>query len=94
VSGGWQWQADQRLKAGSEIRLTRDQVAAFVERVEAPAIAVFAEESPFAELDVYADLLAKFARIEVHRLPGRHHFHLEGAARPVAERLLGFIAST
>jgi pimeloyl-ACP methyl ester carboxylesterase len=94
VEGGWRWRADQRLKAGSEFRLTQSQVAAFVDRAAAPAIAVFAEESPFADLADYVELMRRFRQIEIHRLPGRHHFHLEGAAEPIADLLLRFIAST
>lgn len=90
VPGGWQWQADQRLKAGSEMRLTRELLGAFVDRVTMPAICVLAEDSPFAELEIYIEMLARFPDIEVHRIPGRHHLHLEGAAGTIAELLRGF----
>ena len=90
VAGGWQWQADQRLKAGSEMRLTRELLAAFVKRVQAPSICVLAGESPFADLDVYKEMLALFPDIEVHRIPGRHHLHLEGAAETIAGLLQDF----
>jgi len=91
VPGGWQWQADQRLKAGSEIRLTREQAGAFVDRVTAPAIAILAGQSPFADLPVYAEMLGRFRDIEVHRIAGRHHLHLEGAASEIAALLLPFL---
>jgi pimeloyl-ACP methyl ester carboxylesterase len=91
VAGGWQWQADQRLKAGSEFRLTREEVAAFLERVSAPAICVLAEESPFAGLSLYTDMLPLVANIELHRIPGRHHFHLEGQAGEIAGLLTRFL---
>ena len=93
VEGGWQWQADQRLKAGSEIRLTRELLAPFLERVAAPAICVLAEDSPFGGLAVYAEMLGLIRRIEVHRIQGRHHFHLEGAADEIAALLNRFLAS-
>jgi pimeloyl-ACP methyl ester carboxylesterase len=94
VDGGWQWRADQRLKAGSELRLTQAQTASFVERVAAPVIAVFAGESPFAERADFVELMPRFSQIDIHRVPGRHHLHLEGAAGQIAELLLRFIAST
>jgi pimeloyl-ACP methyl ester carboxylesterase len=71
VAGGWQWQADQRLKAGSEFRLTRDELAAFLDRISAPAICFLAEESPFADLELYREMLSRIAGIDIHRLPGR-----------------------
>jgi len=87
VPGGWQWHADRRLKAGSELRLTRELLLPFLERVSARAICVLAEESPFGDLDVYREMLTLIPGIEVHRIRGRHHFHLEGAAGAIAAQL-------
>lgn len=92
VSGGWQWQGDRRLKAGSELRLTRELLQPFLERVSAPAICVLADESPFRDLDVYREMLGMIPGIAVHRIPGRHHFHLEGAASEIAAHLNRFLA--
>ncbi len=39
VPGGFQWHADQRLKAQSELRLTAEHVRAFARRVTAPGAA-------------------------------------------------------
>jgi pimeloyl-ACP methyl ester carboxylesterase len=93
VGGGWQWQADQRLKAGSEFKLTSEILAAFVRRVTAPTICVLADDSPFGDLDLYREMLGRFSDIEVHRIAGRHHFHLEGAAQAIADLLRRFLAS-
>ena len=91
VPGGWQWHADRRLKAGSEIRLTQELLAAFVSRVTAPAICMLAKDSPFGDLDLYREMLGLIAGIEVHRIAGRHHFHLEGAAVEIAQHLTRFL---
>lgn len=90
VPGGYQWHADQRLKGGSEIRLTTEQAAAFVRHVRAPVLMLLAEQSPFAGLALYEDMISRFAEIEVVRLPGGHHFHLEGAEVEIAERISRF----
>jgi pimeloyl-ACP methyl ester carboxylesterase len=91
VAGGWQWQADQRLKAGSELRLTPELVRAFVERVSAPTLCIMAEQSPFADLALYTETLKRFARIEIRRVAGRHHFHLEGGAAAIAAEINRFL---
>ena len=91
VAGGWQWQADQRLKAGSELRLTPELVRAFVERVSARTLCIMAEQSPFADLALYTETLQRFARLELRRVAGRHHFHLEGAAAAIAAELNRFL---
>ena len=91
VAGGWQWQADQRLKAGSELRLTPELVRAFVDRVSARTLCIMAQESPFADLALYTETLRRFADIEIRRVAGRHHFHLEGAAAAIAAEVNVFL---
>lgn len=93
VPGGFRWHADQRLKGESELRLTAEHVRAFVRRVEAPVLMILAEESPFRELPIYRDITSEFRSIEVVRLPGGHHFHLEGAERAIAERVRRFLGA-
>jgi pimeloyl-ACP methyl ester carboxylesterase len=93
VEGGFQWHADQRLKGVPEVRLTREQVRAFVERVEAPALMVLAEESPFGGTDLYQEMIAAFEKIETVVLPGAHHLHLEGAQGEIAARVRRFLTA-
>ena len=92
VPGGYQWHADQRLKAQSELRFTAEHVRAFARRVTAPVLLLFAAESPFAGRPLYREMPQLFADIEVHRLPGGHHCHLEGAEAAIAERIRTFFA--
>jgi pimeloyl-ACP methyl ester carboxylesterase len=94
VADGWHWHADRRLKAGSEMRFTRELLVSFLKRVAAPAICVLADDSPFGDFEIYRDLLGLIEGIEVHRIPGRHHFHLEGAAGEIARRLTRFAAAS
>jgi pimeloyl-ACP methyl ester carboxylesterase len=91
VPGGFQWHADQRLKAQSELRLTPEHVRAFARRVAAPVLLIFAEESPFAGRSLYREMPQLFANIEVERLTGGHHFHLEGTEGAIAERIRRFL---
>lgn len=93
VDGGFQWHADQRLKGTPEVRLTREQVRAFVERVEAPVLMVLAEESPFGATELYQEMIAAFAEIETVVLPGAHHLHLEGAEAEIAALVRRFLAA-
>jgi pimeloyl-ACP methyl ester carboxylesterase len=94
VDGGFQWHADQRLKGTPEIRLTREHVRAFVERVESPVLMVLAEESPFRGTEVYQEMIAAFAEIETVVLPGTHHLHLDGAQAEIAALVRRFLAAT
>jgi hypothetical protein len=38
-------------------------------------------------------MLSRNAGIDIHRLPGRHHLHLEGAAGDIAIRVAQFLAA-
>ena len=91
VPGGFQWHADQRLKATSEMRLTVEDVRAFVERVRAPALMILAEDSPFRNWKIYEEVTAWFEILTRVRLPGGHHMHLEGAEDEIAQRIRAFL---
>lgn len=90
VDGGFRWHADQRLKAPSEVRFTADQVRAFVRRVGAPVLMFRAAESPFNGQREYDEIVPLFRSLEVVRLAGGHHLHLEGAEREIAARVRAF----
>jgi pimeloyl-ACP methyl ester carboxylesterase len=91
VDGGYQWHADQRLKAQSEIKLSVDQIAAFIHRIAAPVLLIMAETSPFAGRPEFRELVAQYRDLEQLTLPGRHHFHLEGAEAEIAARASAFL---
>jgi pimeloyl-ACP methyl ester carboxylesterase len=91
VPGGFQWHADQRLKAQSELRLTAEHARAFARRVAAPVLLLFATESPFADRPLYREMPGWFANIEVDRIAGGHHLHLEGGEGAVAQRIARFL---
>ena len=94
VPGGFQWHADQRLKAQSELRLTAEHVRAFARRVTAPVLLLFASKSPFVDRPLYREMPSWFSNIEVDRVEGGHHLHLEGAEDAIAERIKRFLGST
>ena len=91
VPGGFQWHADQRLKAQSELRLTAEHARAFARRITAPVLLLFAEKSPFVDRPLYREMPSWFANVEVDRIPGGHHFHLEGSEAAIAERIRRFL---
>lgn len=76
VPGGYTWRTDNRLTLPTPLRLTRDHVHAFICALSCPARLVLAEHGLLAQRDGLNDLLAQ-AAIEVERLPGGHHLHLD-----------------
>lgn len=91
VPGGFQWHADQRLKATSELRLTAEQAAAFARAVQAPVLLFMAERSPFADRPEFQALIAEFQALEATVLPGGHHMHMEGGEVAIAARVRRFL---
>ncbi len=93
VPGGWQWRVDPRLKGASELKLTPAQIEAFVTRVRAPAMIVFAEDSPFSSWPIYRRMVPLFADLLELRLPGSHHLHMEGGEAAIAGHAVPFLSS-
>lgn len=90
VDGGYRWYADQRLKAGSELRLTAEQVRAFLAAITAPVLTILGERSFFSKRPDYLAMLEELACGTLVRLPGGHHFHMEGAEVEIARLVLEF----
>jgi len=88
---GYSWYVDQRLKSESEIRLSREQIAAFLRAVEAPSLAVLAERSPLTGREWFQALLREIPGLEVRHVAGGHHFHLEGAEEQLARHVGPFL---
>lgn len=89
---GFVWRTDPRLKLPSPVRLTERQVVAFLAAITAPVLLVLAEDSQFRG---YEQLIAKRlefvkAPVEIVKLTGGHHLHLENA-EPVAQAVAEFL---
>lgn len=84
--GGWIWRADPKLRLDSRLRLTEDQVLAFLQRIDCPAMLVGATRGwPHdpKRLEARIDAVDSLSRVV---LDGCHHLHLDDP-EPVAEAL-------
>jgi pimeloyl-ACP methyl ester carboxylesterase len=81
VDGGFVWSSDPRLTLTSPQRYTEEQIVAMLSAIRAPTLMILAEPAtsylPDARMAARA---AVVTGIEVVRLPGGHHLHLEDAA--------------
>lgn len=85
------WRTDRRLRLPSRLRLTEEQVLAFLGRIACPTLFVRAEHgfvldgaSARRQLDAVEDL-------RVEQVPGGHHVHLDHP-EVVAPLLTGFLS--
>lgn len=94
VPGGYTWRTDNRLTLPTPLRLTRDHVRAFVAGLQCPARLVLAEQGLLAPREGLDEWLAQTS-IEVERLPGGHHLHLddEQGAQLVADCFKAFLSA-
>lgn len=91
VPDGWTWRADPRLRLTSSLRMTEDQVLAFLDAIDVPALLVGADQG-MAGAGAFDQRAERVKGLRVRRLPGRHHLHME-SPEPVARELAEFIAS-
>ncbi|MDF1563670.1 MAG: alpha/beta hydrolase [Deltaproteobacteria bacterium] len=84
VEGGVVWAWDPRLRQSSAIRLTEEQVIAFLSRIEAPVLVVRGVPGWPADEALLDGRKAAVKDLTVRELAGGHHLHLDHP-EPVAE---------
>lgn len=98
-SRGFYWHNDQRLKAASEVKLTRDHLRDFHTAISAQVLLIEAEGSPFfgrmrsdsnssSENDQAFSWISTLQQIT---MPGSHHLHMEDQAQQVADKIQNFL---
>ena len=94
VAGGYSWSSDSRLPLPSPLRLTRAHAAAFVHAVQCPMSLILAEQGVLTKEPDFIKFLSTL-NLDVQRLPGGHHLHLddEQGALAVAESLQIFFSA-
>jgi pimeloyl-ACP methyl ester carboxylesterase len=75
---GLSWSSDPQLTLASPTRLTEQQLAAVLPAITAPTVLVLAEpHAPYLQPAMMEARIGLVADIEVVRLSGTHHVHLE-----------------
>jgi len=78
VDGGYVWSTDPRLTLASPQRYTDAQIHAMLEGIHAPTLLVLADPATsYLQEPMMAPRIARVAGIEVVRVAGNHHLHLE-----------------
>jgi pimeloyl-ACP methyl ester carboxylesterase len=87
VDGGYVWSSDPRLTLTSAQRYTESQVLAMLAGIRAPTLLVLAEPATsYLPDSMMGPRIACVGGIEVVRIAGHHHLHLEDAQK-VAEAI-------
>ncbi|MCP5334396.1 MAG: alpha/beta hydrolase [Oceanospirillaceae bacterium] len=91
VPGGFCWRSDKRLKNPSLLRLSNEQLQAFLQAIRAPVLGLFASDGIYTREFIDGRWQHLQANKELHWLIGGHHFHLQGDVADVARRVLAFL---
>lgn len=94
VEGGYTWRSDPQLKLASGFKLSDEHVDAFVQRITARMLLVLANEGIPRLGERHQQAVARYPQIQVERLDGGHHLHMElepaGELAPILNRFLQF----
>ncbi len=91
VEGGYVWASDPRLTLASPQRFTEAEVLAMLRGVSAPTLLILADPATsYLPDSMMAPRIARVRGIEVVRIAGNHHLHLESAER-VFESIARFL---
>ena len=91
--GGWTWRTDPQLMLPSPLRLTQRHAVSFIENISAPACLVLANQGVMHKHPEVLERINAFEHLQIHRIDGGHHLHLEAQAPEVAAILKDFYTS-
>ena len=91
--GGVTWRTDPRLHGASAVKLTEGQVQAVLQALAMPTLLLLAEGGLGGRHPEVAATAERSIRLlEMERVAGGHHFHMETPLDTVADRIGGFLA--
>ena len=90
VEGGVAVNADPRLKHPSAMYMTEEVVLEFISHIACPSLLILAEEGVVGKRSTTSSRIEKFQDLEVARLPGQHHLHMD-TPEPVGDAINAFL---
>lgn len=90
--GGYTWTTDSRLHGASAMKLSEAHIHAALAALTMPVLLILAAGEP-TEKGAWIENFARehIADLEVDKINGGHHFHMEENVQWVAERILIFL---
>ncbi|MFL0808852.1 MAG: alpha/beta hydrolase [Agarilytica sp.] len=83
-AGKFSWNYDIKLNAPSEVKFTREQVIAFVDRISSDIALILADDGLSKTFDGMEEIVDMFEKVKATRMPGYHHLHMSQASVEVA----------
>ncbi len=91
TEGGITWKSDPRLRLNSPVRMTEEQVLAYIGRITCPTLVVAAENGLVPLRSVLHARFAKLKKGTLESVAGGHHVHMDAPERviPSVRKMLG-----
>lgn len=91
VDGGLTWRSDPRLRLNSPVRMTEEQVQAYIARIACPTLVVAAENGLVPLRSILHARFAKLKQGTLEMVAGGHHVHMDEPNRviPSVRKFLG-----
>ena len=92
--GGYRWTTDQRLRGASAVKLSAGQLQAVLQALTMPTLLLLAEEGLGGQHpQIEAQARQGISRLQVHTVPGGHHFHMEDTVGRLSQDITKFLQS-
>jgi pimeloyl-ACP methyl ester carboxylesterase len=88
----YSWRTDPRLRKPSALRMSEDQIDAFLQKITAPTLLIKAEKGLIVAAETSEKLKSLIPNLAMESLPGFHHLHLD-TPEAVAKVILNWIDS-
>ena len=93
VEGGLIWSTDKRLRLNSPTRFYEQQVCAYLAAITAPSLLIMAEKTlPFFNVEDYQRRVAAHPNLQLVKLAGGHHLHIDDNVEQVISTVKAFLA--
>ncbi|MFM1604536.1 MAG: alpha/beta fold hydrolase [Porticoccaceae bacterium] len=88
---GFYWSSDQRLKAASYTKYSMEHLKSFFLAIAARVMLIQAKDSPLQPAREQSELFDWVPQMQIVKMSGSHHLHLEGQAEEVAAKAQAFL---
>ncbi len=82
---GYYWRVDPRLKHPSAMKMTYEQVIAFVDATNIPTTVILAKEGVGQYGKVQQVISGRETYFDYHEVAGHHHFHMDSGVEEIAQ---------
>ena len=89
--GGFTWTTDLRLRGASAVKLSAGQIHAVLSGLTMPALLLLADDGFGGRPEIAALATETIQQLELGRVVGGHHFHMEPGAAIVAQQINRFL---